>query len=144
VKIAGVEIVVKRPDRYRYARKKYHGPQYRDRRKCAISLWGTCLNNYALIAIALVTFGAIPLVALRMLWRQRHIAERILAGGVRQAIGYALNHWPALTRYIEHGFLAIDNNWARARDEEDRHRPQELVVLWQRPRRQDRGDSKVS
>jgi hypothetical protein len=39
---------------------------------------GLALNNYALIAIALVTFGAIPLVALRMLGRQRHIVERIL------------------------------------------------------------------
>jgi transposase len=27
-----------------------------------------------------------------------------------QAIGYALNHWEALTRYLEQGYLAIDNN----------------------------------
>ena len=29
-----------------------------------------------------------------------------------QAIAYALRHWEALTRYLEHGFLAIDNNVA--------------------------------
>ena len=27
-----------------------------------------------------------------------------------QAIGYALNHWAALRRYLEQGYLAIDNN----------------------------------
>jgi transposase len=27
-----------------------------------------------------------------------------------QAIGYALNHWAALSRYLEQGYLAIDNN----------------------------------
>jgi hypothetical protein len=27
-----------------------------------------------------------------------------------QAIGYALNHWEALGRYLEQGYLAIDNN----------------------------------
>jgi hypothetical protein len=27
-----------------------------------------------------------------------------------QAIGYALNNWPALCRYLEQGYLAIDNN----------------------------------
>jgi hypothetical protein len=27
-----------------------------------------------------------------------------------QAIGYALNHWEALRRYLEQGYLAIDNN----------------------------------
>ena len=27
-----------------------------------------------------------------------------------QAIGYALNHWEALERYLEQGYLAIDNN----------------------------------
>jgi hypothetical protein len=27
-----------------------------------------------------------------------------------QAVGYALNHWDALRRYLEQGYLAIDNN----------------------------------
>jgi hypothetical protein len=27
-----------------------------------------------------------------------------------QAIGYALNHWKALQRYLEQGYLSIDNN----------------------------------
>lgn len=29
-----------------------------------------------------------------------------------KAIGYALNHWEAFTRYTRHGFLEIDNNRA--------------------------------
>src|SRR5439155_20526529 len=29
-----------------------------------------------------------------------------------EAITYALNQWPALTRYTTAGFLEIDNNWA--------------------------------
>jgi transposase len=31
---------------------------------------------------------------------------------IGQAIAYALRHWEALTRYLAHGFLAIDNNIA--------------------------------
>jgi transposase len=31
---------------------------------------------------------------------------------IGQAIQYALNHWQALTRFLEYGFLAIDNNAA--------------------------------
>jgi len=31
---------------------------------------------------------------------------------IGQAIQYALNHWQAWTRFLEHGFLAIDNNAA--------------------------------
>lgn len=31
---------------------------------------------------------------------------------INQALGYALNHWEALTRYITKGCLQIDNNWA--------------------------------
>ena len=29
---------------------------------------------------------------------------------ITEAIGYALNHWPALDRYTEAGWLSIDNN----------------------------------
>jgi transposase len=29
-----------------------------------------------------------------------------------QAINYAVNHWAALTRYLDHGMIDIDNNWA--------------------------------
>jgi transposase len=29
---------------------------------------------------------------------------------ITEAIGYALNHWPALERYTEAGWLSIDNN----------------------------------
>jgi hypothetical protein len=36
-----------------------------------------------------------------------------------QAAAYALRHWEALTRYLEDGFLDIDNNLA------------ELTVVWE-------------
>jgi transposase len=29
-----------------------------------------------------------------------------------QEINYAVNHWSALTRYLDHGMIDIDNNWA--------------------------------
>ena len=40
---------------------------------------------------------------------QRVVLPKSLIG---QAVAYALRHWQALTRYLEHGFLAIDNNIA--------------------------------
>jgi hypothetical protein len=64
------------------ARKKAMDHKYRGWTKCAISLWGTCFEQLRVDAIALVIFGAIPLVALRMLGQQRHIVERILLWGV--------------------------------------------------------------
>jgi hypothetical protein len=44
----------------------------------------------------------------RWLDEQRpHALPKSLLG---QAIGYALNHWQALQRYLEQGYLGIDNN----------------------------------
>jgi hypothetical protein len=40
---------------------------------------------------------------------RQELLPRSAAG---QAVGYALNHWDALTRYCEHGDLEIDNNAA--------------------------------
>lgn len=39
-------------------------------------------------------------------------AEALPQSPLGKAIGYALNHWPALTRYVEDGRLSIDNNAA--------------------------------
>jgi transposase len=39
--------------------------------------------------------------------QQPKVLPRSLLG---QAISYALNHWEALTRYLEQGYLSIDNN----------------------------------
>ena len=45
-------------------------------------------------------------------WLQQEQPQALPKSPIGQAIGYALNHWQALARYAEHGFLAIDNNWA--------------------------------
>jgi len=45
-------------------------------------------------------------------WLRQEQSQALPKSPMGQAIGYALNHWSALTRYTEHGFLAIDNNWA--------------------------------
>jgi transposase len=41
--------------------------------------------------------------------QERQVLPKSLIG---QAIAYALRHWQALVRYLEHGFLNIDNNVA--------------------------------
>jgi hypothetical protein len=43
----------------------------------------------------------------------KEAADRVLPKSpIGQAIAYARNHWVALTRYLGHGFLPIDNNAA--------------------------------
>jgi transposase len=53
-----------------------------------------------------------PLLTTMCQWLKAHQVSALPKSPIAQAIGYALNHWEALTRYTEHGFLAIDNNWA--------------------------------
>jgi transposase len=55
---------------------------------------------------------SVPVLNAMADWLQEQQALALPKNPITQAIGYALNHWPALTRYAEHGFLAIDNNWA--------------------------------
>ena len=38
------------------------------------------------------------------------VQANLLAASAPDAVGYALNHWKALGRYLEQGYLAIDNN----------------------------------
>ena len=45
-------------------------------------------------------------------WLEKHAAGVLPKGPMGQAIAYAKGNWAALTRYLEHGFLAIDNNAA--------------------------------
>jgi transposase len=43
-------------------------------------------------------------------WLDEERPRALPKSALGQAIGYALNHWDALTRYLEQGYLAIDNN----------------------------------
>ena len=43
-------------------------------------------------------------------WLEREAPLVLPKSLIGQAIQYALNHWLALTRFLDHGFLAIDNN----------------------------------
>ena len=45
-------------------------------------------------------------------WLERELPLVLPKSLIGQAIQYALNHWIALTRFLDHGFLAIDNNVA--------------------------------
>jgi hypothetical protein len=43
-------------------------------------------------------------------WLSEQRPKALPKSPLGQAIGYALNHWGALLRYLEQGYLAIDNN----------------------------------
>jgi transposase len=43
-------------------------------------------------------------------WLLREKDRPLPKNPIAEAIGYALNHWPALERYTEAGWLSIDNN----------------------------------
>ena len=45
-------------------------------------------------------------------WLQAQEKEVLPKSPIGEAVGYALNNWKALTRYLEDGNLAIDNNRA--------------------------------
>jgi transposase len=49
------------------------------------------------------------LVALKQ-WLEEQRRQALPKSPLGQAIGYALNHWEALRRYLEQGYLCIDNN----------------------------------
>jgi transposase len=43
-------------------------------------------------------------------WLDERRPKALPKSPLGQAVGYALNHWDALLRYLEQGYLAIDNN----------------------------------
>jgi hypothetical protein len=43
-------------------------------------------------------------------WLEEQRPQALPKSALGQAVGYALNHWEALGRYLEQGYLAIDNN----------------------------------
>jgi transposase len=55
---------------------------------------------------------AVPILNQFHDWLVAEHAQVLPKSPMREALGYALHNWPALTRYTEAGFLAIDNNAA--------------------------------
>jgi len=53
-----------------------------------------------------------PVVTALGQWLRDEQGKVLPKSPIGQAIAYALRHWPALTRYLDDGFLAIDNNVA--------------------------------
>jgi transposase len=55
---------------------------------------------------------AVPILTSMCQWLKEQQGHVLPKSPIGQAIGYTLNHWQALTRYTQLGFLAIDNNVA--------------------------------
>jgi transposase len=55
---------------------------------------------------------AVPILNQFRTWLEAQRAEVLPKSPIAEAVGYALNHWTALVRYTEAGFLSIDNNVA--------------------------------
>jgi transposase len=53
---------------------------------------------------------AAPVLAAFKAWLDEQRPQALPKSALGQALGYALNHWEALGRYLEQGYLAIDNN----------------------------------
>jgi transposase len=53
---------------------------------------------------------AAPVLAQLKAWLEQQRPQALPKSALGQAIGYALNNWEALVRYLEQGYLAIDNN----------------------------------
>jgi transposase len=51
-----------------------------------------------------------PLLVQLKQWLQEQRPQALPKSALGQAVGYALNNWEALYRYLEQGYLAIDNN----------------------------------
>ena len=45
-------------------------------------------------------------------WLEHEKLYRLPKGKLAKAINYALNHWTALARYCDAGYLEIDNNYS--------------------------------
>jgi transposase len=55
---------------------------------------------------------AVPILNKFHTWLQEQRPQVLPKSPINEALGYALNHWTALCRYTEAGFLEIDNNVA--------------------------------
>ena len=52
-----------------------------------------------------------PILDKFKIWLDDSIKHAPPKNPLGKAINYVVNHWDALTRYLEHGMLEIDNNW---------------------------------
>lgn len=55
---------------------------------------------------------ALPVVTALRQWLEQEQPKVLPKSPLGQAIAYALRHWQALTRYLDDGFLDLDNNVA--------------------------------
>jgi transposase len=55
---------------------------------------------------------SLPVISALRQWLEQERLELLPKSPIGQATAYALRHWQALTRYLEDGFLDIDNNVA--------------------------------
>ncbi|CAM3601030.1 Transposase [Polaromonas hydrogenivorans] len=53
-----------------------------------------------------------PLVEALHGWLQQALGQLSAKSSMAQAIGYSLNHWQALTRFVDDGHIEMDNNAA--------------------------------
>src|SRR5581483_6021230 len=53
---------------------------------------------------------AAPVLLALKRWLDQQRPQALPKSPLGQALGYALNHWDALQRYLEQGYLSIDNN----------------------------------
>jgi hypothetical protein len=65
-------------------------------------------------------------------WREDQVGVVLPKSPIGEAVTYARGQWTALTRYLEDGALAIDNNNAAERGPASGHEPEELALLRER------------
>ena len=70
-----------------------------------------CDDRYARIA-AMRQEQSRPLLGQFHAWIETEASKLLPKNPIRQAMDYTLGNWTALSRYVEHGSLAIDNNAA--------------------------------
>lgn len=53
-----------------------------------------------------------PVAAEFRAWIDEHLEDLLLGNPVRKAMQYYVNHWDALTRFLEDPDVSLDNNWS--------------------------------
>ena len=84
---------------------------------------------------------ALPIFEKFHIWLEAELPKVLPKSLIGEAIQYALNHWAALRRPLEAGFLELDNGACRARVQARRARTKKLVVRGERQGRRDGGRS---
>ena len=53
-----------------------------------------------------------PVAAEFRTWIDEHLGDLLPSNPVRKAMQYYVNHWPALTRFLQDPAVGLDNNWS--------------------------------